>query len=145
MIKEGPDQVIPETESQNWSEMAKAKIREADDRYNSLFRSIEIGGEPVTLPTIREFQAQNMELSEALIELLPQYEKLASAMKETMGVIGLTVEEAEHFKELRQKTNSLGKDEYNEIVEYINKVEQFFQSLLEKGFTEEEIIQYEFN
>lgn len=127
---------IPEIETNNWVEMAEAKIDEANDRYNNLFRCIEIGGVPLGLSLARQIE----EPDDELIRLMSGSEKLAEAMQTAMSEIGITSLEVDRFVQLREDLNTLTEEQYNEIVEYIDKVEKVYQFLSDHGFTHHEII-----
>lgn len=145
----------PETEPKNWGEMAKAKIDEANRRYPNLLRSLEMGGEPMILESSRsleeEYKRRGIKFPDKIKKDEPRSTELARAMQDAMNNVGITPEEADKFLQLRRRLDPSAEDQrierqctedqYQEIISYLDKVDQIYQALLAKGFTVEEIRQ----
>lgn len=125
-------------------------IKRANDEYNNLFRSVQIGGNAVMLDTYTELEDTGLGLTDEMRDEKERWEAMSTFMKEEIKEIGIRPEDTERYQELIVKQNqnpeSISEEEFDFVCTYIRNIDKLFRALQmkdfkDKKFTPEEIAQ----
>ena len=108
------------------------------DRYDNLPTAINNNGTP---PGVKHlFELEQQEIPEELKQGIERMRQIERFIKQQMQIVGLKSENGKRFWDLVNQT-TLSKEEYRELVGFVDKMEQIIQEGIKQGFKSTDLTQ----